>query len=136
MAIRLIDVDERDEVKDSDLPGVTDGDPETSYSIRSIGIEDYRAIVKQRSTTRPNPRTQQKETVLTAEGEQLVNEDILDFVLVGWTGITLRGAAVPCVREHKLRLDPVRQMAIRTYAGMNKIARVPEVRAESFREPA
>lgn len=136
MALRLIDAEDRDEVLDRDLPDVKDGDAETVYIIRSIGLDDYRAIVKARSTTRPNPRTQIKETILTAEAEALVNEDILDFVLVDWRGVLFRGAPAPCTREHKLRLDPVRQLAIRTLGGMNKIARVQEARAESFREPA
>jgi len=133
MAVQLLDSDDRIAVKDSELTGVTDGDPETTYLIRPIAVDDHRRIVKAHTTDVVNRRTHQKEPQVDWAA---VNDDILDFVLVDWTGIHLKGQPVACSREYKLKLDGVRRQALADVAGMNQIARAPEVRAESFREPA
>lgn len=133
MALQLIDADDRFDVKDSDLPGVVGGDPDTTYTLRPIAVDDHRRITKERTKQVPNRRTHQNEPVTDFDA---VNDDVLDFVLVDWSGILFRGQPVPCAREHKLKLDGPRRIALSNLAGMNQIRRAPEVRAESFREPA
>lgn len=129
MPVHLFDADERVTVADSDL--VPDGDPETTYTIRLMGIEDHRAIVKARTVDVVNRHTHQKEPKTDWAA---VADDVIDFVLVEWAGLLWRGQPVPCIREQKLRLDAVRRGALNDRAGMNQIARAPEVRVESFPE--
>jgi hypothetical protein len=40
------------------------------------------------------------------KGRQRINEDVLDYVLLDWEGVTdpLGGSEVPCTRENKLKL--------------------------------
>ena len=133
MPLQLFDPDERRDVVDADLPGVVDGDRETVYVIRPIGVDDHRAIVK-RNTKQVIDRASHQKVPMTDYGA--VNDDVLDFILVEWRGVLFRGEPVPCERVHKVKLDPVRRQALADVAGMNQIARAPEVRAESFRESA
>lgn len=133
MPLELLDPDARIDVKDSDLTGVTDGDPDTIYTLRPIGIEDHREIVKKNTHDELDRRSHQK---IKVTNWHAVADDVLDFVLVAWKGIRFRGADVPTVREYKLKLDYVRKQALSDLAGMNQVAREPEVRAESFRQPA
>lgn len=130
--LQLID-GESFEVRDSDVPGLVNGDPETTYTLRTIGVDDHRRLRVANTTYVPNPRTLAKEPVVQLEA---LNDDILDFVLQGWTGILVRGEPAACTREYKLKLDGARRVALCDLAGMNRIARAPEVRADSFREPA
>jgi len=133
MPVQLLDSDERREVSDAALIGVTDGDPETVYVIRSIGIDEHRAIAKRHTTEILDRRSHQK---VPETNYHAVVDDVLDFVLVDWRGILFRGQPVPCERAYKLKLDYVRKQALSDLAGMNQIQRAPEVRAESFRQPA
>lgn len=133
MGVQLLDTEERREVVDADLAGVVDGDRETVYIIRPIGIEDHRRIVKANTKDTLDRRTHQK---MQVSDHAAIADDVLDFILVGWRGVLYRGQAADCVREHKLKLDYVRKQALSDEAGMNQIARAPEVRAESFRELA
>ena len=131
--LQLIDHEDRLTVLDSELPGIVNGDSETTYTLRPISVEDHRRLRTQNTTSVPNPRTQAKESVVQLEA---LNDDLLDFVLQDWSGILLKGQPAPCTRELKLKLDGARRVALCDLAGMNRIARAPEVRAESFREPA
>lgn len=133
MPLELLDPEGRIEVKDSDLTGVTDGDPDTVYVLRPIGIEDHRVLTKQNTRDELDRRSHQKVKVTDWNA---VADDVLDFVLIEWRGILFRGAAVPCERDFKLKLDYVRKHALSELAGMNQVARAPERRAESFRQPA
>jgi hypothetical protein len=40
------------------------------------------------------------------KGRQRINEEVLDYVLLDWEGVTdpLGGSEVPCTRENKLKL--------------------------------
>lgn len=133
MPVQLLDTEERRQVVDADLAGVVDGDRETIYTVRPIGIDDHRRIVKANTKEVLDRRSHTKVPVTDYLA---TTDDVLDFVLVGWEGILFRGKPVPCEREHKLKLDYVRKQALSDLAGMNQILRAPEVRAESFREPA
>jgi hypothetical protein len=65
---------------------------------------------------------------------EAVSDDLLDYVIAGWSGIIAKGEPLPCVKVNKLLLDGPRKTAILERAGMNEIAAAPERRAESFRE--
>lgn len=130
--LQLID-GEQFEVRDSEVPGIVNGDPETTYTLRTIGVDDHRRLRTHNTTYIPNPRTLTKDPVVNLEA---LNDDILDFVLQDWNGLLVRGQLAPCTRDHKLKLDGPRRAALCDLAGMNRIARAPEVRAASFREPA
>lgn len=131
--LHLIDPDEPIIVKDSEIPGVRDGDPETTYTLRPIASDDHRRLTKQHTKKGIDPVS--RATVEEIDFEAL-NDATLDFVLVGWSGILIKGEPAPCVLANKKRLDGVRQRALQNLAGMNQIARLEEVRAESFREPS
>lgn len=125
MPVSLLDGNTRITVKDSDLPGVENGDPSTTYTVRQILPSQSKAIAKKHTKNRANgERVDQVELI----------EDLLDAALVGWTGILLEGVPAECSRENKLLLDGPRRMAILSVAGLNRTD--PEVRAESFRPPA
>lgn len=131
MPVQLIDASELIVVKDCDLPDVTNGDPETTYTLRPLSVDDYRALQKAHTKRVINRRTQRDEDVIDYEA---LNDATFDFALQNWTGIVLRGQPVQCTTENKFRLDGARRRALVKLAGMNQIARAPEVRAESFRE--
>lgn len=133
MSVELLDPDGQIEVKDSDLQNIVGGDPGTVYVLRPIGIDDHRQITKARTRDELDRRSHQK---IQVTDWNAVADDVLDFVLVGWRGIRFRGADVPCERAYKLKLDYVRKQALSDLAGMNQVVREPEVRAESFRQPA
>lgn len=133
MPVQLLDADDRIVVKDSELVGVANGDPETTYTLRPIATDDHRAIMKANTTEVVDRRSHQKVPQVDWAG---VNDATLDFVLLEWSGILVKGQPAACTREHKLRLDATRRQALTDLAGMNQIARAPEVREESFREPA
>lgn len=130
--LQLIDADDRIVVKDSDLPGITDGDPDTTYTLRPISVDDYRTMRKAHTRKVVNKRTHQNDEEIDYEA---LNDAAFAFALVGWSGILFRGEPVPCIDDRKKLLDGARRKAIVDLAGMNQIARAPEVRAESFREP-
>lgn len=130
MPVQLID-DEPIVVKDSDLDGITDGDPDTTYTLRPIGVDDHRRLQKQFTKDIIDRRSHQKVPQTDFEG---LNDAVLDFVLVGWSGVLMKGAPADCVLANKLKLDGPRRVALAGLAGMNQIARSPEVRVESFRE--
>ncbi len=133
MPVQLIDADDRITVCDADIPGIADGDKDTTYTLRPIAVDDYREIVKANSVDVIDRRTHQKTKQTDWEK---VNDDQIDFVLVAWTGIVVKGQPAECSRANKLKLDGVRRQALCDRAGINQIQRAPEVRAESFRESA
>lgn len=128
MALKLLKDDDEFTVKDTDL--VANGDPETSYGLRHITLDKHREFVKQRTKQVPNRRTHQFDKDIDWDA---VSDDVFDYVLTSWTGITDEGAAVPCEWEYKKRLDGVRRIAIMEKAGMNEIQQIREHRADSFR---
>ncbi len=133
MPVVLTDPDARITVRDADLAGIVNGDPDTTYTIRPISIEQHRGLVKKNTAQVIDRRLQAQVPQVDSAA---VSDDVLDYVLVEWSGLLFRGEPVPCERAYKLKLDYVRKSALCDLAGMNQIVRAPEVRAESFREPA
>jgi hypothetical protein len=131
MAISLLDDSARLQVKDSDLDEVSGGDPGTVYTVRQIPPQINRELAKKHTERPINKRTGQRESVV--DNVSLL-DDLVDYALVDWSGILLKGEKAPCTRENKLLLDYQRKVALIGIAGLNQIA--AEVRAESFRQPA
>jgi hypothetical protein len=127
--LNLIDAGETITVKDSELEGVSGGDPEVTYTLRPITVEDHRALQKQFTKAGIDRRTHQKTEEVDFAG---LADATLDHVLIGWSGILSKGQPAECSRENKLKLDGIRRVALTGLAGMNQIARSPEVRAQSF----
>ena len=129
MALNLLSEDDQFEVCDKDLPGITDGDPEVFYTVRKLTPATHRRIVKQHT----KPVFERGVGKVDKTDGFAATDDILDYVIVGWRGVLLKGEPAPCTRELKLGgLDFERKKAIVDLAGMNDIARDPERRAESF----
>lgn len=130
MALQLIDESETLDVKDSELPEVPDGDPEVTYTLRPISTAMHRSMAKTHTKTIINPRTHQKEEKL--DGVALA-DDLFDYALVGWAGVLWKGQPAALTRDNKMKIDALRKSSMLGLAGLNQIARQPEVKAESFR---
>lgn len=115
-------------VADVDLP-VPNGDPDGIYTLRPLTRTVRRTINDKHTRSRPNPQTGRMDLVTDGDG---VTDDIIDHVLMDWTGIMCDGAPAPCTREYKVQLDPVRLRALIERAGMTQAAHEVAV-AESFR---
>lgn len=134
MARELMTEDDQVEVCETDLTGLADADPDVFYTIRKLTPQVHRQIIKKHTKTTGFERGVGK--VEKTDGFA-ATDDIVDYVLVGWRGMLLKGQPAPCVRDLKLAgLDLDRKKAIVDRAGMNEIARAPERRAESFQESA
>lgn len=120
MSLQLLEEDKRIEVIDSALPDVTDGDPETVYTVRQIPPEVNRSLGKRHTTTPINRRTGQRETVVDHEA---LLDDLVDYAIVSWSGILLKGEPAPCTRENKLLLDFTRKTGLLSVAGLNQVNR-------------
>jgi hypothetical protein len=123
--VELSRLDDTFTVKDSDL--VQGGDPGATLTIRHIPVDTIRELVK-KHTHRTFVRHQPVEQL----DDMGYADDQIDYAIVEWTGFTVKGAPVPCTREHKLKLDGVRRAAVIDRAILNRVTPA-EVRAESFR---
>lgn len=124
------------EVQDTELEGVEHGDPETSYTIRTISTETARALLKPFQRNKWNNRTHKLEEIpLTEEQQAEYTFLLLDHVLIDWKGIIYKGQPLPCEGKHKTLLDNARKAALLGMAGGNKAgASMEDARNESFRE--
>lgn len=115
-------------VTDADLiPG---GDKGTRYKVRRLTLDKHREISKRH--TKPG-------TFRRPEGkrdDEAIQDDLFDYVLDGWEGVTVKGEAVPCEWDYKRLLDVPRRIALLDNAGLNEIAAAEDARGESFRGAA
>lgn len=111
-------------VKDSDL--IKGGDESTTYTVRRLTLDKHRKITK----THTKPATYKKPE---QRDENAIQDDLFDYVLVGWSGVVADGQPVPCNWEYKRLVDVARRIALLDIAGMNEIAAAEEARGESFR---
>jgi hypothetical protein len=134
MAKKIEEGDEQFTVTDAKL--VQDGDSETTYTLRRLTRAQHREIQKQNTEKVINKRTHQREDQVDWAG---VTDDLVDFVLVGWDGVVIRGGPAPCDRHHKLLLDNPTTEAILERAGLNEVTGASaddrETRDASFRQP-
>ena len=123
MGVQLLNADKRITVKDSDLPDVTGGDPDTTYTVRQLAPEESRAISRKHTTD------------LRRGGEKVnsmaIMDELIDRALVAWTGVLLDGEPAECTPANKLLLDGPRKLALLEIAGSNQMAK-EEAKAASF----
>lgn len=131
MAVQLLDDEKRIEIADSALEGVTGGDPETTYVVRQIPPAVNREIAKRHTKPTVNRATGQREQIAD---HTAILDDMLDYALVSWSGIQLKGVDAPCTRDNKLLLDHTRKVALIGLAGLNEVK--AHDKADSFRSPA
>lgn len=131
MALRLMSETDTIEVADTEL-GVPNGDKDVRYTMRPLTRDVYKRVIKPHTSKKPNPRTRQMEDVVNAEAAQ---EDLIDTVLVGWTGIVYDGQPAPCDREMKLKLDPFRIGALLEKAGLSQVVEEGDQTASFRRTP-
>lgn len=115
-------------VADVDLP-VPNGDRDVVYTLRPLTRSVRRNVTDKHTRSKPNPQTGRMDLITDGDA---VTDDIIDHVLMDWTGILCDGQPAPCTRENKVQLDPVRLRALIERAGMTQAAREVAV-AESFR---
>ena len=106
-------------------------DPEVVYKVRPIPLTLNRQTRKKHTkVTRPNGI---REEVFDNDA---FLDDLIDYAIVDWTGLTVHGEPAPCTRENKIRgLDFPRKLAILAAAGLNRPAEAAEARDHSFRGP-
>lgn len=125
MALELKDESATWAVSDSDL--IQGGDKDTVYTIRRLTLDKHREITK-KHTKGPTYRRQ-----FETRDDAAIQDDLFDYVLVGWRGVVAKGEPLPCVWENKALLDVARRIALLDRAGMNELAAAEDARAESFR---
>lgn len=118
MALQLTGDGDQITVADLDL-GAMNPDPEAAYTVALLTREAYKRIFRANTKKQVNPESRRLEDVTDMPG---VMEDLLDAVLVGWTGILAGGVEAPCVRENKLKLDAHRAQKLVEVAGYNQVA--------------
>lgn len=121
------------EVRDADLEGVEDTDPDTVYTLRPLTRDTILEIEAKHTKRRPNRVTHQMEDVLD---QRAALEDKLDYILLDWAGVVYEsGEPVPCTRDAKLAcINGARQVALFRLADVNRVDKA--ARAATFREPA
>lgn len=118
MAVKLLDSNNRIDVRDDALSDVQGGDPDTSYTVQQLTPEVTKQLSKKHTTHPINRRTGQRET----EVDHLsLMDDLLDAALVGWSGVLAGGESAPCTRANKLLLDFERKSALLRLAGVNQV---------------
>lgn len=128
MALELM-TDDTVEVRETDLPGIPQPDPDVVYTVRKLPPHTHREILK-RHTRSEFVRGVGRQPVVDTDA---LTDDLIDHVVVEWRGIQLRGEPAPCTRELKVKgLDWERKKALLDRAGANESARAAERRAESF----
>lgn len=132
MALELLSDDQEITIPDTTLEGVTGADADVSYTVRPIPLQLNRQLRKKHTkTSRPNGI---KEDTFDVDG---FIDDLLDYALIGWAGITYKGEPAPCTRELKIGgLDTARKQALLVLAGINRPMQAKEQLATSFRRSA
>lgn len=118
------------EVKETDIPDVTQADADTSYTVRPLTTAKFRELQKKNTKLVVNKATKSMEQEI--DGEKLA-DDLIDWVVAGWSGILDKGQPAECSRENKLRLDGQVKQGLIGVAGLNRIEAAPAVRDDSFR---
>jgi hypothetical protein len=128
MALNLLDGDRKIEVRDCDLKDVDGGDEATVYVVRQIPPAVNREYGKRHTTQVINRKSGSREPVVDSMG---LVDDLLDYALIEWRGVLMKGEPAPCTRELKDLLDYPRKVALLGVAGLNQVD--TEARDHSFR---
>lgn len=136
MALEVRKLDDQITVTDADLDDVVNGDDETTYTLRTLTTEKVRDIRRPFVKLEFNKRTHRAEEVpLTEDQDAALTLALLDYALIGWSGVLYQGQPLACTTEHKNLLDARRKAALLSMAGLNRSVKGAAA-AESFREPA
>lgn len=128
MPVQLSHGDQRVTVTDAEI--VSGGDTDTTYTIRLITREARREIVRKHTPARFNNGRRDE------MNSEAISEDLVDYVLVAWTGILFDGQPADCSRTNKLLLDQLRLSALLERAGLSQVIAAEVAQSESFRPPA
>lgn len=118
------------EVKESDIPEVMNADPDVSYTVRPLSTTKFREFQKKHTRLVPNKQTRGMES--DVNGEALA-DDLIDWVIAGWSGILDKGQPADCSKANKLRLDGQVKQGLIGVAGLNRIEAAPAETERSFR---
>lgn len=129
MPLQLQTEDDQIVVKDTEL--VEQGDPETTYTVRFVTRETYQRVSTKHSARFGGRRGLKLQEQI--EFAVAVNEELIDYALVSWTGVLINGQPAPCDTVHKKMLDGERAQGLLAKAGVNQIAAGEAARAASFR---
>lgn len=132
MALHLLSDSDRITVTDADL--VEDGDPGTTYTLRPVSRGLYQRVSEKHAVRFGGRRGLKLDEQIAFS--VAINEELLDFALVEWSGILINGQPAPCDASHKTLLDGPRVQALLGKAGVNQIQLSEEAKAASFRSPA
>lgn len=129
MARAIRKADETFTVSEAEL--FEDGDPEVSYTIRPITRDRYQSV-SVRLASKFGGRRAMK---LSEQFEFMVamNEELFDYALVDWSGVTMGGEPAVCDAETKKLLDGVVMQKVLDKAGLNDIRAGEAARAATFR---
>ena len=134
MPIALLDDDATLTVKDSDL-GVENGDDATTYTVRVVTPQYLKQLRKQFTKKMPTGGRGMEDVT----DVEKFSEAIWDYVLVGWSGVLLKGEPIEPdtvvntkfgPMKAKTQLDTDRKTALWKLAGANEVVADP---APSFR---
>lgn len=132
MALLVRDDAEELTIRDIDLDGVEDGDPETTYHIRVVPPAKYQELQRKHTRKVVNRVTHRREDVVDQDA---LTEDLVDYLLIGWDGVIYKRSRepVPCTRENKLQcITGPRMLGLMKAASINEVE-AAEVRSASFR---
>jgi hypothetical protein len=117
-------------VKETDL-AIESPDPNVTYTLRPIPRDVYRKALAS--------STDKRTRAIDAAGSMDVQWALLDYALIGWSGVVYYGTnePVPCGEEGKRALasDFWLASALVNAAGGTKLAAEEAARGESFRPP-
>ena len=130
MARQLLQADRIERVTEKDLELSITPDPEAVYFLRSLGKDKVREIIASHKRKVPNKFTHQ---MVTETDEEAASDDLLDYAIERWEGVTENGEPSPCDREHKLRLPAEVQACIVQRAQIGQVTAAQQ--AASFRKP-
>jgi hypothetical protein len=129
MARQLHVENETFEIAETDLVGLSQPDPEVFYTLRPLTTQKFRELDAKNTKPQPNKRTGGMDLVRDDNARE---DDIIDFIVKDWRGITANGQAAECTRDNKIKgMDPQIKTALINAAGTNR--RTQAEKDSSFR---
>jgi hypothetical protein len=118
-------------VRESDVPGVDNGDPDVTYTLRLVTRTAAKAIGQRRTEKKLDPQSRRFVDVVNTEDIDL---DLIDYAIVDWAGIVSDGIVVPCDAESKRAFAEQNLGISRALVSLAcETPRAEEERAASFR---
>ena len=128
MARKLLVEDEVFPVRESELELTIPIDAEAVYYLRPLTLDTARRVSNAHTRLVPNRRTHQRDEVTD---KVAINNELLDYTIVKWEGVSNHSEKAPCDLAHKLLLP------VEVQAALIERAQTGEAdTAKSFRDPA